>query len=473
MNVLAANDQENLAHSFQAAAAAKPLNAGLKGFNAKTPANKAPKTPFKIPLNDENAFKGGKPGGKTNGKGDGSLSMTIKGAKVDNSAFVTPAGEIHAALSKKKSLTQMTGPRTRAPLGMKTTNAKARAFQTPAPLSGSAKTQKISPRLRRPKVKVHQPEPANEEEDDVPEVEYMPPKEVPLPDTMDDFPSDWKFPMFQGKNMTRGIWSAYHNPLEDDGRTKKEREFEEGLAIEKKKRDEEFDRIFGETMAKDEAEARRRLGIESPKKAAPKAGLPPKKKVLGPSTIKSKSAAAALSPAPKPTSTAPAAAANSRVPSSVFPKRRPAKPVVAPSTSRHAAATAASKSTIGYAQGRATGTTARKPLSNVTKPAPFSATTRQPATAPSIRNRTASVASTTSKRTFSRASSNATLVAPPQGEDDFQTAEDVEREMALLLLQDDPEDEEADAWMNNFNSQLSGDIDDELADFQLQLPEGL
>jgi hypothetical protein len=356
---------------------------------------------------------------------------------------------------------------------MKTTNAKARAFQTPAPLSGSAKTQKISPRLRRPKVKVHQPEPATEEEDDVPEVEYMPPKEIPLPDTMDDFPSDWKFPMFEGKNMTRGIWSAYHNPIEDDGRTKKEREFEEGLAKDKKKRDEEFDKLFEATMAKDEAEARRRLGIESPKKAAPKAGLPPKRKVFGPSTVRSRSAAAALSPVAKPTYNLPTAAIKPRAASSLFTSRRAAKPVMAPSAARHAAATTASKSTIGYAQGRAASTTARKPLSNVTKPAPSSATTRQPTAAPSIRNRAASAASTASKRDFSRASSNATLVAPPQEEDNFQTAEDVEREMALLLLQDDPEDEEIDAWVNNFNSELSGDIDDEFADFQLQLPEGL
>ena len=291
---------------------------------------------------------------------------------------------------------------------------------------------------------------------------------------MDDFPSDWKFPMFEGKNMTRGIWSAYHNPIEDDGRTKKEREFEEGLARDKKKRDEEFDKLFEATMAKDEAEARKRLGIESPKKAAPKAGLPPKKKILGPSTVRSRSAAAALSSVAKPTYSVPTTATKSQVPSSLFPNRRGAKPVMAPSASRHAAATTASKSTIGYAQGRATSTTARKPLSNVTKPRPASsATIRQPATAPYVRNRTASVASTASKRTFSRASSNATLIAPPHEEDNFQTAEDVEREMALLLLQDDPEDEEIDAWVNNFNSELSGGIDDEFADFQLQLPKGL
>ncbi|KAF2710511.1 hypothetical protein K504DRAFT_377139 [Pleomassaria siparia CBS 279.74] len=454
MNVLAANDQENLAASMHAAAAGKSLNASLKGFNAKTPGNKAPKTPFKISLNDENASKAG----KTNGKGNGNLLMTMrKGGKLEDNAFVTPAGA-----------------RTRAPLGMKTTNAKARAFQTPAPLSGSAKTQKISPRLRRPKVKIHQPEAHEEEEDEVPEIEYMPPKMVPLADEMEHLPTDWKFPMFEGQNMTRGVYSAYINPIEDDGRTKKEREFEQGLARDRKKRDEEFDRIFKETMARDEAEARRRLGIESPKKAAPKGRLPPKKKMLGPSTVRSKSAAAALSPVPKPDPIAPTTM-KSRVPSSLLPSRRPAKPVMNPSTSRYAAATAASKSTIGYAQGRPTSTAARKPLSNVMKPAPFSVTARQPTAAPSaIHSRTTSVASAGSKRTFSRASSNTTLVTPPQENDTFQTTEDMECEMQLLLLQDDADDEDVDAWMNHFNSQLGADaLNDEFADFQLQLPEDL
>src|SRR5689334_22594337 len=116
-------------------------------------------------------------------------------------------------------LTRIAGPRARAPLGMKTTNAKTSAFQTPAPLSASAKTLKASPRLRRPKVKVHQPEVQDEVEDDVPEVEYMPPKEVPLPDDMGDYlPRDWKVPIFDPKNTN--VWEAYHNPIEDDGRTK-------------------------------------------------------------------------------------------------------------------------------------------------------------------------------------------------------------------------------------------------------------
>lgn len=85
MDTLAAKDQENFVHNLQAAAASKPLNAGLRGFT-KTPA----KTPFKIPLNDENALgKGGKSVMQTKGKGNEFLTVK-KDGKLDNSAFVTP-----------------------------------------------------------------------------------------------------------------------------------------------------------------------------------------------------------------------------------------------------------------------------------------------------------------------------------------------------------------------------------------------
>jgi hypothetical protein len=79
MDLLAANDQENRIRSFPGGAAGKSLNNGaLKPFGAKTPGNKAPKTPFKVPLNDENApLRAGV--GKT---GKGKLN-----------AFVTPAGK--------------------------------------------------------------------------------------------------------------------------------------------------------------------------------------------------------------------------------------------------------------------------------------------------------------------------------------------------------------------------------------------
>lgn len=76
---------------------------------------------------------------------------------------------------------------------------------------------------------------------------------------------------------------------------------------------------------------------------------------------------------------------------------------------------------------------------------------------------------------FSRSSStstNATLVAPQQEEQNYRTVEDVEREMELLLLQDS-DSGDVDAWVNQFQSQLEGDlIDDDLDGFQFQIPEG-
>jgi hypothetical protein len=83
MATLAAHDQENAVRSLQVGPGGKPLK-----LFGETPANKAPKTPFKLPLNDENNFTRG---GKQDGKG--SLFLTTqKGGKLDASAFVTPAG---------------------------------------------------------------------------------------------------------------------------------------------------------------------------------------------------------------------------------------------------------------------------------------------------------------------------------------------------------------------------------------------
>jgi hypothetical protein len=359
---------------------------------------------------------------------------------------------------------------------MKTTNAKSNAFKTPAPLS-SGKTQKASPRLRRPKVKVHQPELDAEVEDDVPEVEYMPPKEVPLANEMDDYlPKDWKFPKIDGGNMARGIWEAHHNPIEDDGRPRKLRQFEEELEREKKKGAMDFDKVFSAQMAKDDAELRRYMGIDAPT-IAPSAAAP-KRAATGISTMKARSAAQALSPAAKPSFAAPTVAVKSRVPTGLVSSKKTTKPLVEPSTSRRAAAVAASNSTIGYAQGRAgrAAPAARKPLSNVTKPAPFSVISRRP-TAPvtsAVPSRTAP-STVRSRSAFSRSSStatDATLVAPPQEEQSYRTAHDVDRELELMLLSHS-DDEDDDAWTNSFNNQLRADpLDEELEDFQLQLPEG-
>ena len=89
MASLAAHDQENAVRSLPLGPAGKPLHAGARSFGAKTPGTKAPKTPFQVPLNDENVFARG---AKADGKG--SLLTTAKhaGGKLDASAFVTPAG---------------------------------------------------------------------------------------------------------------------------------------------------------------------------------------------------------------------------------------------------------------------------------------------------------------------------------------------------------------------------------------------
>jgi hypothetical protein len=86
--MLAARDQENLVHAHQTTAAGKPLNQGLRQLQPKTPGTRAPKTPFKVPLNDENdllAF--GKKTAKATG---GRNENTLKPAK---DAFITPMGK--------------------------------------------------------------------------------------------------------------------------------------------------------------------------------------------------------------------------------------------------------------------------------------------------------------------------------------------------------------------------------------------
>lgn len=173
--MLALRDQENLAHGHHTAAALKPLNQGIKQLNPKTPGNKAPKTPFKIPLNDENGngFLGG---GKT-----GKKSMLG-----DKNAFVTPMGMMMICGALKGiSNDYMTGPRTRAPLGQKTTNAKAKGLQTPgAPLDndlGKSKQKSASATARKPKPRVSTAERVKVDvladvDLEEREIEYMPPR---------------------------------------------------------------------------------------------------------------------------------------------------------------------------------------------------------------------------------------------------------------------------------------------------------
>lgn len=86
-------DQENLAFSHQAGAAAKQQqqNQGVRTLQPKTPGARYPKTPLKIPLNDENAMHG--LGGKSVLRPkSNNENITIMG-KGGKSNFVTPMGK--------------------------------------------------------------------------------------------------------------------------------------------------------------------------------------------------------------------------------------------------------------------------------------------------------------------------------------------------------------------------------------------
>jgi len=104
--MLAARDQENLVHAHQAAGASKPLNQGTRQLAPKTPGNKVPKTPFKIPLNDENGGLGGGKGGvKANAKGNENMvTGAKKGGLGDKDAFVTPMGTIETLTSSMQDV---------------------------------------------------------------------------------------------------------------------------------------------------------------------------------------------------------------------------------------------------------------------------------------------------------------------------------------------------------------------------------
>lgn len=298
------NDIENAIYEQQTAAAAKPLNQGVKGLAPRTPG----KTPFKGKGSDENAFF---VPAKTGGK--------VKAGKGDLSAFITPAG-----------------PRTRAPLGAKTTNAKAAHLLSPANAAPST-TKPTSPRLRRAKVKIHTAtsNPLNADEDDGPEIEYMPPREVPLPDHPDDvWPHDRKYPQFEGDNLMKGWAGAF-------GLTGKAYESDVDMSD------------YEAKLVKAETARRKREAAEKQ-----------------PETVKAKGAAAALSGAGNkkgvPSFAAPTKATKARMPGLAVAGKKE-KSAGAMAGNRHTVARAVSNTTLGYSKGRAVSASARSPLPGMHK----------------------------------------------------------------------------------------------------------
>jgi hypothetical protein len=258
------------------------------------------------------------------------------------------------------------GPRTRAPLGAKTTNAKAKSFQTPAgpaPEKDFGKTPaqpSAQPSARKPK-NVTRPEAVKLEihGDESPlterEVEYAPPKPKDLPYESEVFPDNClDYDALKKGNLMRGIYQNYHNNAE-----RIERMHKEGYERSVKEADEAILKMIEEDWTVgDVPETFRHLRKkQTPVQQHPKPTEQNEKAVpqtiRGPPTIVSRKAATVLS-VPAKSSAAPPATSKPK-PSTSFLSR--SKPALAPapshaSTMRHNAATAASKSTIGYTKGR-------------------------------------------------------------------------------------------------------------------------
>ncbi|KAK3945793.1 hypothetical protein QBC46DRAFT_301939 [Diplogelasinospora grovesii] len=368
-------DQENLFSQQAGAATSKQQQLQSKG-----PGTRYPKTPLKVPLNDENAnFGGGKSALRTKGNNENIVTIGKGGnglTKPGKANLMTPAE-----------------PRTaRAPLGNKTTNAKAKAGQqatlgvkdivrefektTIKPANTQLRPQQGAPKVESSRLEVHTDKTPLDEED---EVEYCPPKPKDLPYQSDVFPDGvLTFEGLKPENMFKGYYQYYFNHVDENGTTRTEREMEAQrqrafeLGDEQIRRDmEEFDWSVDDVPASKDFFKKQREAKDNNATVPEATAKVVKKKasttsVRPPSTLASRRAASALSSVPSRPPSRPASAAAQSRPTTRPPmsgirvpltgKKIGAQPKPAlsrTSSSERATAVAASRSTLGYSKGRA------------------------------------------------------------------------------------------------------------------------
>jgi hypothetical protein len=199
-----------------------------------------------------------------------------------------------------------------------------------------------SPRMRRSKVKVLQSEPEAQHADAEREIEFMPPREIPLPDHPEDLSHDRTYPQFKGENFTRG-WYSEFAPTRDDDQDSEMSDFDEKVRKLEKRQAERKAKQHAPVMSKPVPTKRNPLADRAP------------------STVSARSASSALGM--RSTSArsfaAPTAATKSRAPS-VPASRKPTISSTMTGNTRHAAARAASNTTLGYSRGRAVSGAARR-----------------------------------------------------------------------------------------------------------------
>ena len=381
-SILAKQDQENAVYGRQQVAASKPLNQ----IPPKTPGTKAGKVAF----NDDNNLR--QTQGKTISRRAGNENLFVgatKGAK----EFATPAAG-----------------KNRAPLGVKTTNAKAKPFSTPALLLQVKDTEKAKTgsATRRNKLKIAQSEPAKinvleSKEDDVPEIEYMPPRARDLPDVPEELENGINLSMFENGGMQRDFFKHMWHSKGTDGKSAAEREQEqdnirdqigdaEEVALEAYRMDLEsitflhepdcpsdecadmFDRRqqakerYEKSLVQVRGIKKHSIYDVTPASTGRPSGSASVNVTKGPSIKSSREAATALAMAKPPTSSHHVPhqiqkPQSSRINSLLYGKPTQsssrAKPSN-PSSMRHTASIVASNTTLGYGKGRAVRTNLRK-----------------------------------------------------------------------------------------------------------------
>jgi hypothetical protein len=198
-----------------------------------------------------------------------------------------------------------------------------------------------SPRMRRSKVKVLQSEPETLTADAEREIEFMPPREIPLPNHPEDWPLDQNYPQFQGKNLTRGWYSEFASKRDEDDDSEMS-DFDEKV----------------QKLEKEQADRRAKQHAVVRAKPVPTARNPLANRAPG--TVAARKAFSALgSRQTGPRSfAAPTAATKARVPS-MMTARKPIVGSTMTGNTRHAAARAASNTTLGYCRGRTASGAAR------------------------------------------------------------------------------------------------------------------
>lgn len=245
----------------------------------------------------------------------------------------------------------------RAPLGVKTNNTKARAFQTQHTLKAEKTTKNASTTRKsiRSKIKIApsesvEAEAVSTDDDDIPEIEYAPPPPVELPDLPIDWEHNTDYPQLRGANLCRGWAELYGEPMDEHGIPVRVKKQEELYARSVKGLEENWMRELAkpEPYHEDPADEQ----VVAMIAAGPKKQLPEESQI---DTLRARGAANALSQ-----SCVPAAALRTTA-SSLQKKKRPAFSVLGskkipgptnPSPMRNASAAAISKNTIGFPRAR-------------------------------------------------------------------------------------------------------------------------